>query len=112
METDWARKVVDLRSICSDAPGHEEIAGKMSAHLLQAFVDFESSGFAAVADRWSRYDWLLGREITIDTADRQFSGVGAGVAEDGALLIDTPESGIRRVSSGTIVIAGSRGKAR
>jgi biotin-(acetyl-CoA carboxylase) ligase len=111
METDWARKVVDLRSICDVTPGHEEIAGKMTAHLLQAFVDFEELGFAAVADRWSRYDWLLGREITIDTADRQFSGVGAGVAEDGALLIDTPESGIRRVSSGTIVIAGSRGKA-
>jgi biotin-(acetyl-CoA carboxylase) ligase len=62
-----------------------------------------------VADRWSRYDWLLGREITIDTADHQFSGIGAGVAEDGALLVDTKDSGIRRVTSGTIVIAGARG---
>lgn len=112
METDWARNVVDLNSICEVSPTQEEIAGTMASHLLQAFVDFEHSGFTAVADKWSRYDWLLGREITIDTADRQFSGVGAGVADDGALLIDTPESGIRRVSSGTIVIAGSRGKAR
>ncbi len=112
METDWARTVVDLKSICDVNSCHEEIAGKITSHLLQAFVDFEEQGFAAVADRWSRYDWLLGREITIDTVDRQFSGVGAGVAEDGALLVDTPDSGIRRVSSGTIVIAGSRGEAR
>ena len=26
METDWARKVVDLKSICDVTPGHEEIA--------------------------------------------------------------------------------------
>lgn len=111
MEMDWARNVVDLKSICDVTPSHEEIAGKMTAHFLQAFVDFEEFGFAAVADRWARYDWLLGRAITVDTADRQFSGVGAGVAEDGALLIDTPDSGIRRLSSGTIVMAGSRDKA-
>jgi BirA family biotin operon repressor/biotin-[acetyl-CoA-carboxylase] ligase len=111
-ETDWARNVVDLKSICDITPKHEEIAGKVTTHFLQAFVDFEEQGFAAAADRWSRYDWLLGREITIDTADRQFSGVGAGVADDGALLVDTPESGIRRISSGTIVIAGSRGRVQ
>ena len=108
METDWARHVVDLKSICAVTPGHEELAGKITAHLLQAFIDYEARGFAGVADRWSHYDWLLGREITVDTTDRQFSGIGAGVADDGALLVDTPESGIRRVSSGTIVIAGSR----
>ena len=107
---DLARSVVDLKSVCDVTPGHEEIAGKIATHLLQAFVDFEEQGFAAVADRWSRYDWLLGREITIDLADRQFAGVGAGVADDGALLVDTGESGIRRVSSGTVTPGETRGK--
>lgn len=112
LETDWARQVVDLKSICETVPAHDEVAGKFAMHLLQTFVNYESSGFAAIADRWAEYDWLLGREITIDTADRQFSGIGAGVADDGALLVDTPESGIRRVSSGTIVIAGPRANRR
>lgn len=112
LETDWARQVVDLKSICETVPAHDEVAGKFAMHLLQAFVDYEVSGFAAIAARWAEYDWLLGREITIDTADRQFSGIGAGVADDGALLVDTPESGIRRVSSGTIVIAGPRANPR
>ncbi len=112
VERDWARRVVDLKSICDETPQHEEIAGKMASHLLQAFADFEETGFSGIVDQWSRYDWLQGREITIDTADHQFSGVGAGVADDGALLIDTPQSGIRRVTSGTVVIVGARGDPR
>jgi BirA family biotin operon repressor/biotin-[acetyl-CoA-carboxylase] ligase len=106
----WTQQIVDLKSICESQPSHEEIAVEFTTHLLQAFVDFETSGFAAMADRWSRYDWLLGRDITIDTADQQFSGVGAGVANDGALLVETPESGVRRVTSGSIIKAGSRGE--
>jgi len=106
---DLERSVVDLKSACDVTLGHEEIAGKIATHFLQAFVNFEEQGFAAVADRWSGYDWLLGRDITINTADRQFSGVGAGVADDGALLVETAESGIRRVSSGTITPGGSMG---
>ena len=108
IETDWAQQVVDLKSICDVPPSHGELAGQFTTHLMHAFIDFEASGFAATADRWSRYDWLLGRDITIETANKQFSGVGAGVDEDGALLVDTPESGIRRVTSGTIVRAGAR----
>jgi BirA family transcriptional regulator, biotin operon repressor / biotin---[acetyl-CoA-carboxylase] ligase len=104
----WAQQAVDLQSICDVQPGHEEIAAQFISYLLQAFVDFETSGFAAIADRWSRYDWLLGRDIMIDTADKQVSGVGAGIADDGALLVDTPDSGLRRVTSGSIAKAGPR----
>ena len=108
MVNGWAQQVVDLESICDVQPSHEEIAAQFITHLLQAFLDFETSGFAAMADRWSHYDWLLGRDITIDSADKQFSGVGAGIANDGALLVDTPDSGMRRVTSGSIVKAGPR----
>ena len=108
IETAWARRVVNLKNVCEAMPTHEEVAGKITKHLLKTFIAFETSGFAAVAARWSRYDWLLGREITIDTSEDQFSGIGAGVAEDGALLVDTAPAGIRRVTSGTIVTAGSR----
>jgi BirA family biotin operon repressor/biotin-[acetyl-CoA-carboxylase] ligase len=108
LESDWARRITDLKSICDRLPSHEEVAGKVTTQMLRAFADYEAYGFSAVAERWSRYDWLLGREIAVDTGQTQFSGRGAGVANDGALLVDTPESGIRRITSGTIVIVGSR----
>ncbi len=108
METDWARQVVDLKKICGEPPSQDALAATLAAHLMQAFLDYEASGFAAFAERWSKVDWLLGRDITIDTAAEQISGIGAGIADDGALLIDTPAKGVRRITSGTIVIAGAR----
>jgi len=108
VETDWARQVVDLRKICGELPARDAIATTVATHLMQAFVDYEAVGFEPFAERWSKVDWLLGRDITIDTVEEQFSGIGAGIADDGALLIDTPEKGVRRIRSGTIVIAGAR----
>jgi len=110
--SDWAEGVIDLKSICNVTPGHEEIAGKIATHFLQAFVDFEQLGFEAVMSQWAHYDWLLGREITVDIAGRALSGIGAGVADDGALLVDTAELGVQRVSSGTIAVTGLRGRAQ
>ena len=109
-ETDWARRVVDLKRVCDILPSPESIAAELVGHLLNVFIDFESSGFAAIADRWSQYDWLLGRELIIDSVAEQITGVAAGVADDGALLVHTVESGIRRVTSGTIVSVGERGE--
>jgi len=108
--SDWAQGVIDLKRICDVTPGHEEVAGKIATHLLQAFVDFEQLGFGAVAAQWVHYDWLLGREITVDTAGQPLSGIGAGVADDGALLVDTAESGVQRVNSGSITVTGLRGR--
>ncbi len=112
VETEGALQAVNLKSICDAEPDLAATAGQLTSHLLQTFVDFETSGFVATADRWTHYDWLLGRDVRIDIADRQLLGVGAGIADDGALLIDTPEAGIRRVMSGTIVMAGARGESQ
>lgn len=106
IKSDWARQVVDLGDICEELPKSEQIAGTLMTHLLQAFIDFEKSGLTPFADRWPRYDWLLGREIVVDTAQDRITGVGAGIANDGSLAVDTPESGIQRVTSGTVLLAG------
>ena len=71
-------------------------------------MDFELSGFAAVAAQWAHYDWLLGRDISADSGGAPIAGKAAGVAPDGALLIDTPDHGMRRVSSGSISVGRAR----
>lgn len=105
---DWAPEVVDMKRVCDVLPSAENTAGELIGHFLDVFADYESSGFMPVAERWSRYDWLRGRALTINTTAEHISGIGAGVADDGALLIETVESGICRVSSGTIVSVGDR----
>lgn len=106
IKSDWARRAVDLNGICEEPPKSERIAGTLTTHLLQAFIDYEKTGFAPFADRWSRYDWLRGRKVAVSIGQERIFGVGAGIADDGALLVDTPESGILRVMSGSVSLVG------
>ena len=102
-------RVVDLTVIADALPCRNRLAAQLIASLGATFVGYESSGFAAYAGRWTQCDWLRGRELTVDTPEDQVTGVGAGIAEDGALLVSTPSGDVRKVSSGTIVMAGGLG---
>lgn len=108
LETDWARRIVDLRTHVGEVPSREALAACLIRGLRQTFVTYEARGFAAFADRWADYDWLRGRELTIDTPQHQVTGIGAGVAADGALLVETDSVGLQRITSGSVVMAGIR----
>lgn len=108
VETDGPLRAVDLKRHVADPPDRNRIAATLVSGMSKTFVDYEAGGFGQFAERWSTYDWLLGRELTVDLADRQVSGIGAGVADDGALLIDTRTDGRQRVTSGSVVRAGAR----
>lgn len=108
LETDWARCIVDLRTHVGEVPSMEALAACLIKGLRQTFVTYETRGFGAFADRWADYDWLHGRELTIDTPQRQVSGIGAGVAADGALLVASDSAGLQRITSGSVVMAGIR----
>lgn len=107
-ETDQARRVADITGIAGVPPDREHLAARLIDALHAAFVDFEADGFGRYVEQWRDRDWLLGREVTIDTSRRQVTGTGAGIADDGALLIDTGSGVVRRITSGSVVMAGVR----
>ncbi|MGI9224997.1 MAG: biotin--[acetyl-CoA-carboxylase] ligase [Woeseiaceae bacterium] len=109
VETDGALPVVDLKRHVAELPDRNRIAATLVSGMTKTFVDYDAGGFGVFAERWAEHDWLLGRELTVDLAQRQISGIGAGVADDGALLIDTPSDGRHRVTSGSVVMAGAGG---
>jgi BirA family biotin operon repressor/biotin-[acetyl-CoA-carboxylase] ligase len=104
-ESDLAHRAIDLSSLRSEPPTRELLAGTIVEKLHTAFTEFELSGFAGFANDWQRFDWLRGKEITVDMPGKQMTGIAAGVDDDGALLIDG-KSGRERVISGSIVMAG------
>jgi BirA family biotin operon repressor/biotin-[acetyl-CoA-carboxylase] ligase len=104
-ESDWAHKAVDLKSIKPDLPGRELLAGTLVDSLYLTFKRFEQSGLGGFIEEWQRYDWLRGREITVDMPDKQVTGVAAGIGEDGTLILDTSDGRVC-VLSGSIVMAG------
>lgn len=108
LENDWAKRVVELKELCESTPTHDEVAAALTKHLLTAFQDYEHEGFSPLVARWSQHDWLVGRDLVIQSPHEQIRGLGAGIAEDGALLIETRADGKRHIVSGTIVQVGPR----
>jgi BirA family biotin operon repressor/biotin-[acetyl-CoA-carboxylase] ligase len=103
VETEWARRIVDLKSQVVDLPGRNVIASNLISGLSNILVDYEAAGFAQFGGRWQQHDWLLGRAIMIDSPTNRISGIGAGIADDGALLVDTRSSGRQRITTGTVM---------
>ena len=102
-------RTTDLQSLMNARPSAELLAASLINRFHAAFARFETSGFASFAAGWKDRDWLLGRDVVVETAQRRVAGVGAGIAEDGALLLDV-NGVVERVRSGTVVTAteGSR----
>tara|TARA_B100000902_G_C27249491_1_gene884450 strand:+ start:755 stop:1564 length:810 start_codon:yes stop_codon:yes gene_type:complete len=105
IDKDWAQKAIDLKSVCNKLPCTNRLVGTFANYLLKTFNEFEASGFEVFSNRWSQRDWLFGRKIKVNTKNKQYLGTGAGIANDGSLLIDTVDLGICRLASGTIVEA-------
>ena len=103
----WVQRAVDLTSHAGQLPANEIIVGALTNALFETLTGYGSRGLAPVLRDWQARDWLFGREITVDTAGQQLSGVGAGIADDGALLVETAGQGTVRITSGTVTRAGS-----
>lgn len=104
-EVGSARRVADLARLTASLPEYEDLAARLIDSLCATFVDFEADGFDRYARRWVECDWLFGRDLVIDTQQRQVVGTGAGIADDGALLVDTGEGGVHRITSGSVVLS-------
>lgn len=111
IDSEWSRQVADLSRIVDTIPARNEMAARIIDTLCATFRDYEAHGFGIYAKRWPALDWLYGRALTIETPQRVVSGVGAGVAEDGALLVDTGSGKIRRITSGSVMTAATQGDA-
>ena len=107
-ENDWVRRVADLAGFAEVLPTCDDLAARLIDSLCAVFVDFEADGFGRYVQQWAERDWLLDRELTIDTPQRQVTGMGAGIADDGALLVDIGSGVVRRITSGSVVMAGIR----
>lgn len=102
-----ARPATDLGALVPTRPRTETVAAALVNRFHDAFVRFESTGFAGFASRWADRDWLLGRDVIVQTAHARVAGKGAGIAEDGALLVEAGGA-MQRVTSGTVLTARDR----
>lgn len=107
LDSRWAERIADLKGHVTELPGRNAIAASIINSLSKTFVNYEAGGFSDFVDLWPASDWLFGRKFTVDTPKRRIAGVGAGVADDGALLVETPSDGVRRVTSGSVLMSAA-----
>jgi BirA family biotin operon repressor/biotin-[acetyl-CoA-carboxylase] ligase len=74
---------------------------RVALSLAQALRQHEREGFRPFVERYARRDLLLGRPVS--TTAPALEGVARGVAEDGALLVETAQ-GLQQLSSGEVSV--------
>ena len=88
------------------------VLGVLLRHLGDALELFAAKGFVPFREEWMRYDALAGRAVAVTMPDRtEHTGIAAGVAEDGALRLQTA-SGLRRFHAGEVSLRPLEGGLR
>ena len=94
--------VTDVERACGAAVDRNALLAALLAELAAVLDAFADGGLAPLREAWLAYDLNAGREVLLRRADGSTeSGIAQGIAEDGALLLATPD-GVRRYHSGEV----------
>lgn len=77
------------------------LAARLINALWQGWQTYAAQGFAPFAARYAERDLLRGQSVTLSVGGVQRTGIGAGLAEDGALLLDF-DGRIERIVAGEV----------
>lgn len=97
----WTDLVRAMASEGREPPSRNSLAGIVLRCLVQGLETFEKNGFSAVHDEWKRWDLCDGRPVMLRIASQEIVGLGRGVDEHGALLLET-EGAIRSYHAGEV----------
>lgn len=94
--------VTDVASISGQAPQRNRLLAATLIELAQVLEQFAGQGFAPLRQEWMARHAHQGKPVTLSSGDgNTVTGKAAGVAEDGALLLETAR-GVERFVSGEL----------
>ena len=97
-----AQAVTDMASIAKRVPSRNHLLGAVLIELEQVLARFSKQGFAALREEWHMHHAHQDKAVRLLLGDgKTVTGTAAGVATDGALLLET-ERGIERFHGGEI----------
>lgn len=91
----------DIHRSASPVPERVAVAAALITALARAFRSFEARGLAPALERWRAADLLRDRAIRIQDGERTWDGIARGVADDGALRVETP-AGLTALRGGEV----------
>lgn len=80
---------------------------KVLQELLENFFVFYervlAEGFASLVKIWQNELQIIGKQVRVQTAQKDFGGTVSGIVDDGALIIETPQ-GTEKVLAGDVYV--------
>jgi BirA family biotin operon repressor/biotin-[acetyl-CoA-carboxylase] ligase len=99
--------VAALADMLDKLPDRNYLLAVLLRELHGVLKEFPAPGFASLRAEWGRYHALQNRPVQLLLADGgRATGIARGVAEDGALELET-DQGLRRFNSGEISLRGA-----
>ncbi|MDX8129211.1 bifunctional biotin--[acetyl-CoA-carboxylase] ligase/biotin operon repressor BirA [Methylomonas sp. OY6] len=100
IEQDW----VDLHGILAESVHGQRnrLVGELLNQLLPVLAEYETRALAHYLDEWRGYDCMQGKQIDIFMHEQSFSGVVAGIDDQGLLLLELADGQIRAFASGEV----------
>jgi len=97
-----AQPVTDVASISKALPARNPLLAVVLLELARVLDLFAAQGFAPLRQEWTARHAHQGKAVTLSSVDGgKLAGWAAGVADDGALLVETA-SGVERFISGEL----------
>jgi len=97
-----AQAVTDVASISKQVPQRNRLLGATLIELAHVLEQFAAHGFTPLRQEWMARHAHQGKTVTLSSGDgKTVVGRAAGVAEDGALLLETA-SGLERFVNGEL----------
>jgi BirA family biotin operon repressor/biotin-[acetyl-CoA-carboxylase] ligase len=90
-------------------PARNALAALLIDALVTALHEFGGSGLGPFLEDWRAFDSYLGEPVELIMGERRIGGTCAGVAPDGALLLDT-DAGRRAFHAGEVSLRPAAAK--
>ena len=94
---------IDLASLSKTTPDRNLLAAKLIEQLYTSLVAFEQQGLTPFVDSWRAIDEYKEQKIKLIMGQQTIEGVGKGIDNTGALLLQT-EKGIQAYHGGEISV--------
>ena len=106
----WPAALAPVATSLAEHTGRSVDANKFAAALVgrvfDAYTAFLDGSFQKTfANLWNGYDLLRGRSVTLLQGNRTFSGVAAGIDDEGSLLLRLANGHTDRFRAGEVTIA-------
>ncbi|WP_299205567.1 bifunctional biotin--[acetyl-CoA-carboxylase] ligase/biotin operon repressor BirA [uncultured Amphritea sp.] len=95
---------VDIQHITQSQPRRNQLAGLLLNETIHTLIAFEQQGLQPFLDAWQPLDYMLGKMVTLYTANGNINGVMNGISDKGELVLLCENNQQKRFFNGELSV--------